>query len=181
MDEEDLKNPDIVKSNPALEAINHLIESSSAKERAGQCKLDGNQFFEVAQKEKANKKKRDENMELALNAYKRAGKFCNDAIKELGHKGSLELAELMQLKSTCHTNSAVVHMAQGNLQAAVSECKVAIRVFSGNMKVGCCCCFRSLLLLLLLLVLLLPLLRRCGARSTVCVSGAISDAAEAIT
>ena len=66
--------------------------------------------------------------------YKRGGKFCNDAIKILGHAGSKELTEMMQLNSTLHTNSAVVHMAMGNLQTAVSECKVAIKIFSGNMK-----------------------------------------------
>ena len=41
MDEEDFKNPELTKNNPALDAINHLIESATPKERAGQCKLDG--------------------------------------------------------------------------------------------------------------------------------------------
>ena len=141
MDEEDFKNPEMVENNPALDAINKLIDSASPKARAEQCKLDGNQFFEVAQKEKKVRAKREDNMDLALKAYKRGSKFCNDAIKALGHQGSAELVELLSLSSTLHTNSAVVHMARGNLQTAVSECKVAIKIYAGNIKVStfsCC-------------------------------------------
>eukprot|EP00750_Incisomonas_marina_P014980 INCI18044.2.p1 GENE.INCI18044.2~~INCI18044.2.p1 ORF type:complete len:465 (+),score=100.41 INCI18044.2:70-1464(+) len=134
MDEEDFKNPEMVENNPALDAINKLIDSASPKARAEQCKLDGNQFFEVAQKEKKVRAKREDNMDLALKAYKRGSKFCNDAIKALGHQGSAELVELLSLSSTLHTNSAVVHMARGNLQTAVSECKVAIKIYAGNIK-----------------------------------------------
>ena len=135
MDEEDFKNPEMVDNNPALEAINQMIESATPRERAVQSKEDGNQYFKIGQKD-TSKAKRDDNYQLALSAYKKAGAFCNDHIKELGHKGSKELVAALELKSTCHTNSAVVHMAMNNLQKAISECKIAIKIYPGNMKVG---------------------------------------------
>ena len=79
--------------------------------------------------------KKTDNYQLALAAYKRAGRFCNDHIKELGHKGSVELVDALQLQSTVHVNAAIVHATMGHSQAAVSECKVAIKVYPGNMKV----------------------------------------------
>ena len=54
MDEEDFKNPEMVDNNPALEAINQLIESATPRERAVQSKEDGNQYFKIGQKELQN-------------------------------------------------------------------------------------------------------------------------------
>jgi len=136
MDEEDFNNPEMTENNPALDAINKMIESATPRQRAIQCKEDGNQYYKIALKDTV-KAKKDDNMDLALSAYKKGGKFANDAIKILGHTGGKELVELLSLKSTLHTNSAVVHMFRGNLLTAISECKIAIKIYPGNMKVRC--------------------------------------------
>ena len=72
MDEDDFNDPNVTENNPALDAINRLIESATPRERAAQCKLDGNQFFDVARSEKKDRAKREENMKLALGAYVRS-------------------------------------------------------------------------------------------------------------